>query len=138
MGVTNKLAGNIVVCRPKLEATDEFGFIFVEDVDSNHPDAARFADIAAAKAETSWKTGLSSRVVQQNAPYLYGPGMTKWGGSVVENGLVVAFSGVEAVFDEAIAGNMLKWIVALCQHEMTRPQGVMLSEGAIFGMDIAN
>ena len=44
-----------------------------------------------------------------------------------------AFSGVQAVFDEAIAGTMLRWIVALCQDEMTRKGGVMDSDTSLIG-----
>lgn len=46
---------------------------------------------------------------------------------------MVAFSGVQAVFDEAIAGTMLRWIVALCQDEMTREGGVMDSDTSFIG-----
>jgi len=121
-GVVNKLAGTIVVLHPK---TGELYFVSL--INLGHPDAAKFTGIAEAKAKVSWETGLPSRVVQQSAPHLYQPGWTKWGGSAVENGLVVAFSGVQAVFDEAISWQVLKWIVALCQHEMTKEQGVMAS-----------
>jgi hypothetical protein len=68
--------------------------------------------------------------VQQNAPHLYQPGWTKWGGSAVEYKLVVAFSGVEAVFDEAISWSMMAWLLAMCRHEMTKPDGVMASDNA--------
>lgn len=130
MGITNKMAGTIVVCFPRTSPSDEFDMVFIVDVDPRHPDKDKYAKIAAAKAEVSWKTGLPSRKVQQDAPFLYEEGMTKWGGSVIENGLIVAFSGVQAVFDEAIAGTMLRWIVALCQNEMTKPDGVMVSESS--------
>lgn len=124
-GTTNKIAGTIVVCLPLFDQGGESNFIFVADVDMYHPNNEKYEQIAKAKAEVSLRTGLPSRKVQQDAPYLYQEGMTKWGGSVIENGLVVAFSGVQAVFDEAIAGTMLRWIVALCQNEMTKEGGVM-------------
>lgn len=130
IGVTNKMAGTIVVCYPRASNSGEFDVVFASDVDPRHPDRGKYEKIAVAKAEVSWKTGLPSRKVQQDAPFLYEMGMTKWGGSVIENGLIVAFSGVQAVFDEAIAGTMLRWIVALCQNEMTKPDGVMESESS--------
>jgi len=132
-GVTNKFAGTIVVAFPHTYPGSEFDMIFIADADPNHPDKEKYERIAVEKAKVSWETGLSSRKVQQDAPFLYRPGMTKWGGSVIENGLIVAFSGVQAVFDEAIAGSMLRWIVALCQDEMTKQGGVMESESSFIG-----
>ena len=132
--VTNKLAGTIVVCVPRINDPDQgFDTVFIADVVGEHPDREKYEDIAVAKAEVSWLTGLPSRKVQQDAPFLYESGMTKWGGSVIENGLVVAFSGVQAAFDEAIAGTMLRWIVALCQDEMTREGGVMSQDTSFIG-----
>jgi hypothetical protein len=46
---------------------------------------------------------------------------------------VVAFSGVQAVYDEAISGTMLRWIVALCQDGMTREGGVMSQDTSFIG-----
>ena len=97
-GVTNKQAGTIVVLYPH---TGDVAFM--SRLNYNHPDAEKYDRIAVAKAVVSKKTGLPSRQVQQEAPHLYLPGMTKWGGAVIRNGLVVAFSGVQAVYDEAIA-----------------------------------
>lgn len=131
-GVTNKFAGTIVVCFPRT-LSGGFEVIFSADAAPNHPDKEKYERIAVEKAKVSWETGLPSRKVQQDAPHLYHPGMTKWGGSVIENGLIVAFSGVQEVFDEAIAGTMLRWIVALCQHEMTREGGVMKSDTSFIG-----
>lgn len=128
LGVTNKLAGTIVVLDPW---TGEYLFSAVVDLD--HPDKSKYDEIALAKARVSWTTGLTSRQVQQDAPHLYLPGMTKWGGSAIENKLVVAFSGVQAVIDEAIAWMMLNWILAICQDEMTKPDGVMASGSSFIG-----
>lgn len=118
--VTNKQAGTIVVLDPYTG-----DLLFVEAVDPNHPDVRKYDEIAHAKARVSWETGLPSRIVQQEAPHLYKPGMTKWGGAVIEHRVVVAFSGVQAVFDEAIAWSMLAWIFAFCRNEMTKPDGTM-------------
>ena len=132
-GVTNKLAGTIIVLNP-WDGT----ILFEERLDESHSDKDKYDEIAKAKAQVSRDTGLSSREVQQNAPYLYTADMTKWGGSVVENKLVVAFSGVQAIFDEAIAATMLRWIVALCQNEMTRPGGIMSSDDAYISTFVEN
>lgn len=129
-GITNRLGGTIVVLDPRNGEP-----LFSAVANPHHSDRYKFDDIAQAKARVSWNTGLSSRQVQQDAPHLYLPGMTKWGGSVTENKLVVAFSGVQAVFDEAIARMMLNWILALCQNEMTKPDGVMASSSSYVGGD---
>ncbi len=127
-GVTNKQAGTIVVLYPH---TGDVAFM--SRLNYNHPDAEKYDRIAVAKAVVSKKTGLPSRQVQQEAPHLYLPGMTKWGGAVIRNGLVVAFSGVQAVYDEAIAWSMLAWVEAMCRNEMTRPGGVMASDDSFLG-----
>ena len=133
LDVANKFAGTIVVCYPRTHASERIAVVFATDIDPSSPNATKYEDIAIAKAKVSWETGLPSRKVQQDAPHLYRLGMTKWGDSVVENGLIVAFSGVQAVFDEAIAGTMLRWIVALCQNEMTREGGVMEADTNFIG-----
>jgi len=133
LGVTNKFAGVIVVLDPtKYEyPSDE---LTEEDVlftgtawtsEEHRGNADKYRQIALAKAKVAWRTGLPSREVQQNAPFLYMDGDTKWGGSVERNGLVVAFSGVQAVFDEWIAASMAELLIAMCRHEMTKPDGVM-------------
>lgn len=71
LGVSNKLAGTIVVLDPW---TGECLFSGVVDLD--HPDKLKYDEIALAKARVSWETGLTSRQVQQDAPHLYRPGMT--------------------------------------------------------------
>ncbi|HEU0266465.1 MAG TPA: hypothetical protein VFQ70_02465 [Candidatus Saccharimonadaceae bacterium] len=121
--VTDKSAGSIVVLSPV-----DGSLLFTASIDENNAKAAKYAEFAHAKADVCWKTGKPSHVVQQSAPHLYQPGMVKWGGGVVKDGLVVAFSGVQAVFDKTIAWNMLNWIIAICQDEMTKPGGVMESE----------
>lgn len=112
-GIVNKRAGALVVLDPWSGEV-----LFSADVDADHPEAAAFAEFARAKAQVSWETGLSSRQVQQDAPHLYRPGRTKYPGSAVEHRLVVAFSGVQDAYDEAISWSVLRWIIALCQHGM--------------------
>jgi hypothetical protein len=134
-GVTKRLAGTIVVLDPHTGM-----ILFSASVNDDHPDAEKYDAIAMAKANLCWKHKMSSREIQQTAPHLYEEGDVKWGGGVYEFGLVDAFSGVQAVLDEAIAWSMLAWIMALCQHEMTRPLeegGVMASDYSFIGGDFA-
>lgn len=130
IGVTNKPkpTGTVVVLDPRTGAV-----LFQARANEDHPDAEKYDEIALAKATVTVETGLPSRKVQQDAPHLYEAGQTKWGGSAIQDGLIVAFSGVQAVFDEAISKNMIAWIIAICQDEMTRSGGVMDSESSFLG-----
>ena len=47
--------------------------------------------------------------------------MTQWGGSIVRDGLICAFSGVQPIFDEMIAGWMADAVIACCRHAMPAP-----------------
>lgn len=125
VGLTNKRAGTLVVLDPA-----HGDILFSASVDEDYPDSEKYDEIAMAKAKLSWRTQMPSRRVQQEAPHLYTEGDTKWGGAVIRNGLVVSFSGVQAVFDEAIAWSVLAWIEAICRYEMVKPDGVMNQEGS--------
>lgn len=128
MGLINKYAGTLVVLDPH-----SGDVLFEQVVNEAHESRDKYTEIALAKARVSWETQLPSRVVQQTAPHLYQAGMTKWGGAVIEYKLVVAFSGVEAVYDEAIAWMVLSWILGICRHEMTKPEGVMAGDSSFIG-----
>lgn len=132
--VTNKFAGTIVV----LDPTDTNRFLFTASIESdytrNNPDdAKKYARFAAHKAELTARTGMPSRVVQQTAPHLLTNGDIKWGGSVIRDGLIVGFSGVQAVYDEMFAGMMAEVLIAMCRDAMTKPGGIMASDYSHIG-----
>lgn len=62
-----------------------------------------FDKIALAKAYITWKTGLSSRYIQQCAPHLLVKYSTKYGGSAILDGLITSGSGVQGFLDETFA-----------------------------------
>ncbi len=127
-GVTNKLAGTIVVLYPGTDVP-----VFTAQIDPDQDQ--KYVEIASKKALLSARTGMPSSVIQQQCPHLYEIGDTKWGGStVMPGGIVVAFSGVQAVFDEMIAEWVASAIRAICRYEMTKPDGVMLANSAIIGV----
>lgn len=139
VGLINKRAGAIVVVDPRhpFGRTDDFEstmpVIFHRTIRGEVEDE-RYSDIAMAKAYVSYRTGLPSSRVQQEYPYLYEEGDTKWGGSTVApGGLIVAFSGVQAVYDEMISEWMASAIRALCRYSMTGPGGPMNTEGDLLG-----
>lgn len=85
-----------------------------------YPDP-KYREVARSKAKISWRTGLPSHVVQQQAPYLLTDGDTKWGGSTVTpEGLIVACSGVEWYMDQLMAEMIAATIKALSIGEMLK------------------
>jgi hypothetical protein len=65
---------------------------------------ADYAMYARAKAELSWRTQRDSSAVQALSPHLLARGDLRVWGSVCLDGIVVALSGAEAEYDEALAG----------------------------------
>lgn len=127
--ITNKFAGCIVVVDPRLPylgfgGVEELPYIYTAMI--NEDDDQKYRIIAHHKAHLTWKHKLSSADIQQRFPYLYEDGDTKWGGSTIDSGgLIVAFSGVQAVYDEMIAEWVASAIRAVCRDAMSAPDGVM-------------
>jgi hypothetical protein len=70
---------------------------------------ADYAEFARAKARVSWRTRGDGHFMQALHPHLLEPGDTLLWGSVCRDSLVVAPSGMQPWYDEALAG-----IVACC------------------------
>lgn len=129
----NKFKGTVVVVdprvvdRPKSEHAREVfdaACIFVGFVGDDEDE--KYTAVALSKAFVTWKTGLPSSIVQQQHPYAYSLGDTIWGGSTInDGGLIVAFSGVQQVHDEAISEIMASLIRSICRDEMTMDNGVL-------------
>ncbi|MCL2869445.1 hypothetical protein FWF48_01380 [Candidatus Saccharibacteria bacterium] len=99
---------------------------FTAEIDPKAKDAAKYRELALAKAFVSLKTGMASSLVQTQYPYLYDAGDTKWGGStIMPGGIIIGFSGVQAVFDEMIAEWMASAIRAIYRDIMTCKGGMM-------------
>ena len=75
---------------------------------------------AIGKEEISQRTGLPTREVQNKHAELLEPGDTVYFGSVVSDDgtIVIAFSGVEAFFDEMFAKWLLAAILALIEKKV--------------------
>lgn len=82
-------------------------------------DAALYARLARAKARLSWRHGLDSHLLQTTRPQLLCRGDTTLWGGVALDGIVVAASGLEPSYDEALSG-----AVAMCLR------GVLKAEAA--------
>ncbi|MBI2195854.1 MAG: hypothetical protein HYU48_02310 [Candidatus Levybacteria bacterium] len=74
-----------------------------------------FDEYARAKALLCQRTGIVGRTVQRDAPWLYEELDTRYVGGVIENGLVIAASGVQDHFDEMISWWILSAIQGLCR-----------------------
>jgi hypothetical protein len=67
---------------------------------------ADYAAFARAKARLSWQTGLDGSVVLTQQPHRLRRGDSLLAGAVALDGIVVAVSGCEALYDEALAGSV--------------------------------
>jgi len=77
-----------------------------------------YRSIALEKAEVTWRTGRPSHDVQQDAPHLLKKRNTKWGGSAIHEGQVVACSGVEWFNDQFYSQVLAATCVRLCIQVM--------------------
>ena len=74
-----------------------------------------FDEIARSKAFLCQRTGMVGRTAQKDAPWLYETDDTRYVGGVIEDGLVVAASGVQDHFDEMVSWMVLAAIQGLCR-----------------------
>lgn len=129
----NKNEGTIIVVDPRIidrpkatHAQEVFDAAVIFTGYVGDKPVKKYTDVAHSKAFVTWQTGLPSSVVQQQHPYLYSEGNTFWGGSTITpGGLIVAFSGVQQVHDEAISEIMASLIRGICRDEMTKDDGVI-------------
>ncbi len=151
-GMANKYAGTVVIIDPYMPApslnptaiTDgqvERAAILIQDIDPDHPDAAKYRHIAIGKAKVLWvlrTMGMmghtfTTREVQQQFPHLFRPGMTKWHGGYCWHGLIVTFSGVQGNYDEWVSLMIAEAITAMSREAMTDTEvGVMANVGQSF------
>ena len=89
--------------------------VFGEEASWEHD----YREIARGKGDITARTGLPSREVQLLHPELLRPTDVKYWGSVVSGNVIVAVSGVQPWYDEAIATSILALVRALIQDEIT-------------------
>lgn len=73
---------------------------------------------AFAKASLSFRTKLSTHLVQQDQPYYFAPGDFKFGGAVYHHGIVVGASGLSQQQDLMIASALAGLIHGACIGDM--------------------
>lgn len=84
---------------------------------------ADYAGFARAKARLSWETGLDGHLVQALQPQRLKSGDTALWGSVALDGIVVAVSGCEAAWDEALSGTVAMLLRAQAKTAAARLAG---------------
>lgn len=81
---------------------------------------ADYQRFARAKARISWRTGLDSQQVQTRRPHLLEAGDTLLWGSVCLAGIVVAVSGMQPWYDEALSGSIAWFLTAIVKDRAMR------------------
>ena len=112
--VDSKLIGEsgflyIVVMKPGVTpATSSFeeAILYEHAIGDTSKWDADYRGFALAKAKVAWKTGLDGHTVQELKPHLLEAGDTTLWGSIVLDDIVVAVSGADPWYDEAIAGTV--------------------------------
>lgn len=81
-----------------------------------------YDEIARRKAKMCQRTGKPSGEVLTRTPWLLKAGDPPFAGGIIEDGLVVAVSGLQSHFDEMLAWMIFNAIAALCTDAIVRIQ----------------
>lgn len=79
---------------------------------------APYDEIARSKARVCQRTGMIRRDVSTDAPWLLEEGDSRYVGGVIENGLVVAASGLKNYHDEMFSWMIFAVIQGLCRGDL--------------------
>ena len=119
-GHTSRKCMHLVVLAPDGEILLERGV----GPDAAKPESAAalqaFGIVARSKAAIHHRTGRLSREVHDRAPHLLLVGDTVYGGSAAYEGLIVAGSGVQDYFDEAISAIVAATLWGLIKERQAR------------------
>jgi|WetSurMetagenome_2_1015567.scaffolds.fasta_scaffold60328_3 hypothetical protein len=117
----------VVLDSTKVYGTCNFAEAIVVDIGNGAP-KEKYTAVARSKANIVWKTGKDSLYVQQFEPQLLEGGDTKWGGGIIQNGIIVAVSGLEEWADIFVA----KMVAAACSALIAKQMRVMMASDTIF------
>lgn len=146
--IFNRFDGSLVVIRPNglepdndhraqesLQPFGEEAYQGIPNVEdalfvgfTDQPDAT-YTKNAFAKAAMCQRTGMRSSLARYDASFSYHTGDCVWGGGIIEDGLIVAFSGVQEYFDEAISRTMIALLRGACQEPARKVLNVNFDEG---------
>lgn len=88
---------------------------------------ADYEKFARAKARVSWRTRKDSHVVQALQPQLLEPGDTVLWGGVCMDEIVVAVSGMQPWYDEALSG-----VIACCIRAIAKGRAMRIAADGLF------
>jgi len=119
---------HIVVMDPLAAQGGEFERAILYEYSINRAQwDADYAAFARAKARVSWRTGRASHEVLSLTPHRLEPGDTLLWGSVCLDGIVVAVSGMQPWYDEALAG-----MVACAARAIAKGRAVLAARAGAF------
>jgi hypothetical protein len=144
--VVNKDAGTLVVINPfatpsnndpSKVSLDEVAqaTLFGRSINPHHEKADLYLQIALTKARELWVLrqllgpDFTLRNVQTKYPHLYRASMVKYRGGICAGGVPIAFSGVQADYDEAFSRTFSAWMMAQCQDAVLGTDGVLADDG---------
>lgn len=147
-GILNRFDGSMVVIRPNgleidgddraQQSVQAFGGNLTKSIPNikdalwvgfvQQPDPT-YTKNAFAKAHMCQRTGMRSSLARYDSSFSYHSGDCVWGGGIIEDGLVVAFSGVQEYFDEAISRSMIAFLRGACQEPARKTLNVNFDEG---------
>ena len=81
-----------------------------------------YDEIARRKARLCQESGKPSGHVLYRTPWLFKEGDARYAGGVVEDGLVVAISGLQSHFDEMLSWMIFNAIAGLCMDKVAQMQ----------------
>ncbi len=110
--VTNKKAVHIVILG--IDGSIVYEQNVGPDVETEKQLLAICTEIARSKAQIHFRTGRPSAEVQARRAHALQVGDTIWGGSAEHEGIIVAASGVQGFYDEAICGIVASILWGLC------------------------
>lgn len=124
-GVVTRRDLHIVVARRVLSIQEEDFQILVEKSFGGSEWTAEYDVIARLKARLSARTGLSSREAQLMHPELLQEEDVMYWGSAIRGNLIVACSGVQPWYDEAISNIVLWLCLAHAQEKAEAKRGAV-------------
>lgn len=126
-GFTNRDELHIVVMDPAAIYSDrnigfEGAILYEESIGDPSIWEYDYKSIARAKACQAWKFGIPNQIIVERMPYLLKGHDTRYFGSAVKDGIVVAASGVQLWMDQLISEVVASTCQAFCIDVMKEIQ----------------
>lgn len=124
LGLVNREHGHLFIMNPAQPYGEDVDFVravlFEQSLRDSKEWEHDYTRIAQRKAELAWRTGVSTREAVFLYPHLLEVRDVRWPGGIVHHGIVVAYSGVHAPWDEAFAYMVAAMLEAYAREMMDR------------------